>query len=373
MDRFRIERLLGKGSFGSVRKVVRTADGKVYAMKIVKMPYFTSEDAKNALNEVRLLASLKHPHIVRFYEAFLHQNTLRIVMEYAKGGDLARLIERHSRRPAGRRRGLDEARIWRWALQLTAALDYLHRRDILHRDLKPANCFLDGEGRVRIGDLNISKALRRGRRRQALAQTKIGTPYYMAPEVWVGRRYGAECDMWSLGCLLYQLAALDVPFTGRSVSELSRNIQVRTVRRIPTRYSDDLWGVIQGLLRRAVPRRTTSRVLLPLLEAKTDECVHEIAPAALLPTIRASPYGGAPRMPPPQYTLVAAPAPGRGPRRRDRRLPAVAGALAGLPPLRSRYAQELVAARRNAEARRQGLPVARPAGLPSRHRRAARR
>ena len=89
----------------------------------------------------------------------------------------------------------------------TQGLVYLHSKNICHRDLKPANIFLAADGSAKLGDLNVSK-LNKG---DDLMSTKIGTPYYMAPEVWNGKKYGAACDIWSLGCVMYELAALQPP------------------------------------------------------------------------------------------------------------------------------------------------------------------
>ena len=89
-------------------------------------------------------------------------------------------------------------------------------------DLKPANCFLTADGRVKIGDLNVSKLAKQG-----LVKTQIGTPYYMSPEIWHNRAYDEKSDMWALGCILYEMAALRPPFRGRSIDDLARRVQVR--------------------------------------------------------------------------------------------------------------------------------------------------
>lgn len=78
----------------------------------------------------------------------------------------------------------------------------LHANKIVHRDIKCANIFLNKEGKVKLGDLNVSKVAKRG-----LLKTMIGTPYYISPEVWQGKFYDSKCDVWSLGCVIYELAA----------------------------------------------------------------------------------------------------------------------------------------------------------------------
>ena len=128
-------------------------------------------------------------------------------MEYCGCGDLAQKVERYKRR----RQYMDEDVIWRYLIQCLKALEHLHEKNICHRDIKVANCFLAEDGSVKVGDMNVSKRLKRG-----LLQTQIGTPYYMSPEIWNNRPYDATSDIWSLGCMIYELCALRPPFMGDS-------------------------------------------------------------------------------------------------------------------------------------------------------------
>ena len=154
------------------------------------------KDVENTFSEIRFLASIRHKHVVGFLEAFTDHTDLCIVMEYCGCGDLSQKIDRYKRR----RQYIDENVIWRYLIQLLKALACLHQHGICHRDLKCANIFIADDGSVKIGDLNVSKCLQQG----ALLQTQIGTPYYMAPEIWNSRPYNWSCDMWSIGCLIYE-------------------------------------------------------------------------------------------------------------------------------------------------------------------------
>lgn len=168
---FYVLETIGKGSFAAVHKVVRKSDKKVYAIKRVKIQKLSKKEINDALNEIRLLASIRHKNIVGFLEAFLDSNdSLCVVMEYCGCGDLAQKIERYKRR----RQYMDESVIWRYTVQCLKALQYLHEKGICHRDIKAANTFLGDDGSVKIGDMNVSKQLKEG-----LLQTQIGTPYYM--------------------------------------------------------------------------------------------------------------------------------------------------------------------------------------------------
>jgi NIMA (never in mitosis gene a)-related kinase len=177
IDEFVVQKRLGKGAFGEVFKVVRKSDGKTYALKKVSIAAMSHREILDALNEIRFLASIDHPNIVRFLEAFVNETSMElcIVQEFADGGDLASKVEQASK--AGR--FLDERLIWSYFTQMAEALAHLHKHNIVHRDIKPANCFLMLDGQLKLGDLNVSKLIKHG-----MVHTQIGTPYYMSPEIF---------------------------------------------------------------------------------------------------------------------------------------------------------------------------------------------
>lgn len=151
---------LGKGSYARVFRVQRKQDGRVYALKRVRIARMSRKELADTLSEVRFLASIKHPSLIRYYDSFYDDRTteLCIVMEYADAGDLAGRLARCE----STRTRLDEAVVWSLFLQLMEGLAYLHRKRVLHRDVKSANCFLTSEGRLKLGDLNVSRLLKGG-------------------------------------------------------------------------------------------------------------------------------------------------------------------------------------------------------------------
>jgi serine/threonine protein kinase len=195
---FKVLELIGKGSFASVYKVTRKTDNKIYAMKRVKISKMSRKEIADTLNEVRFLASIHHSNIVGFYEAFIDNNDteLCIVMEYCGCGDLSQKVERYKKK----RQYVSESRIWGYIIQMLNALSVLHGHGICHRDLKAANTFLSEDGSIKVGDMNVSKRLAQGQ-----LKTQIGTPYYMAPEIWNNQSYNEKCDIWSLGCMIYEV------------------------------------------------------------------------------------------------------------------------------------------------------------------------
>jgi NIMA (never in mitosis gene a)-related kinase 1/4/5 len=110
---------------------------------------------------------------------------------------------------------MDEGFIWTVFIQLVKALKVLHALNIFHRDLKSANVFLNKDGNAKLGDLNVSKLAEKG-----LANTQTGTPYYASPEVWKDQPYDSKSDIWSLGCILYEMVTLKPPFRATSMNGL---------------------------------------------------------------------------------------------------------------------------------------------------------
>lgn len=140
---------------------------------------------------------------------------------------------------------MNEKRILLYFLQSLLGLKCLHDHRIIHRDIKPANLFLSQDQRVlKIGDLNVSKVIKND-----LAQTQIGTPYYLAPEVWNNEQYDFKVDVFSLGCVLYEMTCLKPPFKGDSLSELYQSIQKGVFKPIPNKYSRDLQSMIEMMLK----------------------------------------------------------------------------------------------------------------------------
>ncbi|GMH56002.1 hypothetical protein TL16_g02037 [Triparma laevis f. inornata] len=255
MQDFKVIGNLGKGAFAAVTKVQRRSDGKTYALKRVNISKMKQAEVADTLNEIRFLASIKHPYVVGFLEAFLDRGDteLCIIMEYCSYGDLAEKVERYKKR----RQHIDEKVIWAYLIQCLEALAHLHAKKICHRDLKPANCFLCDDGTIKIGDMNVSKRMKHG-----LLKTQIGTPYYMSPEIWSNKPYNESSDMWALGCLVYELCALHPPFMGDSFPQLKRAVLQGRYKSIPRCYSYEMSTVLSKLMRVNSRSRPSAKDLL---------------------------------------------------------------------------------------------------------------
>ena len=242
LNDFEIGKELGKGAFGSVYIVKRKQDNKIYAMKQVKIIGLSKKEKNNAFNEVRILASLSHKNIIGYKEAFYDNNTetLNIVMEYADDGDLNSKIKEYIKN----KKCFEENIIWKTLIQILEGLKYLHKNCIIHRDLKSANIFLTKKGIIKIGDLNVSKIIKR----MGMASTQTGTPYFASPEIWNNKPYDYKCDIWAVGCIIYEMAKLYLPFRAGSMRELYNNIMRGLYQPISLKYSHDLKKIIKKII-----------------------------------------------------------------------------------------------------------------------------
>lgn len=187
------------------------------------------------------MASVKSNFVISYKEAFFDEkdSTLGIVMEYADNGDLYQRIVEHKKAAIF----FEESEIWRILIQLVKGLKALHDLKILHRDLKSANVFLQKDGSAKLGDLNVSKVARRG-----LGYTQTGTPYYASPEVWKDQPYDNKSDIWSLGCVLYEMITLRPPFRAENMEGLYNKVIKGQIHRIPERFSSDLDTIVRLLI-----------------------------------------------------------------------------------------------------------------------------
>ena len=155
----------------------RMDDDTLVVIKEINMHDLSASERQLALTEIQVLALLDHPNIVRYLDSFERDGILMIEMEYADNGTLASWLAQLTRR-------LEEREILAVFHQIVSAIRHIHEQNILHRDLKTANIFLTKNGIVKIGDFGISKMLTT---RQAGANTVLGTPYYISPEMVIPR------------------------------------------------------------------------------------------------------------------------------------------------------------------------------------------
>ena len=254
---FEILSKIGQGAYSQVYKVRRISNGQIYALKKVSIEKLSDKEKKNALNEVRILASIKDANVISYKEAFFQEEdkALCLVMELADSGDLYQRIQRCRTRSVR----LNENFLWSILIQVTQGLKALHDLGIFHRDLKSANVFLNKDGTVKLGDMNVSKVSKDG-----FLKTQTGTPYYASPEVWKESKYTNKSDIWSLGCLIYEAITLKTPFVASDMIGLYEKVMDGSYQPIPKVYSKELSDLVELMLSDEPERRPSCDEILEL-------------------------------------------------------------------------------------------------------------
>lgn len=252
MDNYTVLRVIGHGSFGSVLLATEKSSNQTFTMKEIRLLKSFS-DVQNCRKEAVLLAKMKHPNIVAFKESFEAEGHLYIVMEYCDGGDLTQRIKQQKGKL------FPEDTVLNWFIQICLGVNHIHKRRVLHRDIKSKNVFLTHDGKVKLGDFGSARLLSSP---MAFARTYVGTPYYVPPEIWENLPYNNKSDIWSLGCILYELCALKHPFQANSWKNLILKICQGPIHPLPALYSSKLQCLVKQMLKRNPVHRPSATTLL---------------------------------------------------------------------------------------------------------------
>lgn len=250
--------------------------------KEISYKSMNQKEKNQLIDEFRILKSLVHPNIVQYYhhEHVAEESAVHLYMEYCGGGDLASIIS--TCKQTGEY--VPESMVWSVFTQLSLALYRCHYNSdpppvgelfncsesssppqpatvILHRDIKPDNVFLDQFNSVKLGDFGLAKILDQ---EHFMANTYVGTPYYMSPEVLLDKPFTPQSDIWSLGCVIYELCARHPPFQAKTHLQLSHKIRDGIYPALPSVYSQTLSKTIAACLNQNYLQRPTTSTLLRL-------------------------------------------------------------------------------------------------------------
>lgn len=232
--------VLGRGSYGTVYLIQDEKTNKKYALK--KIPY-KKDYIKSCDNELKILKIAKSDYIVGIIEYFIKDNYLNIIMEYAPYGDLRQYMDKYKNKT------ISDRTLKKITMSVIKGLKDLNKYGIIHRDIKPSNILICDNYKIKLTDFGISKIIKN----KYAAYTKIGTPYYMSPEMISGYGYSYPVDYWSLGCIIYELLTKKKPFTGNSIYSLYSKIKVGYYSKIeiPKRNQE----LVNGLLNKDPNKR----------------------------------------------------------------------------------------------------------------------
>lgn len=275
---------LGEGGMAAVYKATQTTVDRPVALKVMLDRFASnSELIRRFEAEVKIAASLSHPHIIKVFDYGHHGDMAYIVMELLTGGSLTQLIHERGKLP------LDlTVRLFR---QVAEALDYAHQRGIIHRDLKPANVLLDSSQNAFITDFGIAK-LTDGTK-LTMTGAVMGTSAYMAPELWDGTRADARTDGYALGVMLYEMLAGQTPF----VADTPLQMMYKHVNGTPPPITTDLRfsPALNALILKALAKHPEDRF----------QSAGDLA-AALSAIVEGRPVSFAVPSPPAQVNIAAA-------------------------------------------------------------------
>lgn len=242
MDQYEIVCLIGEGSFGKVYKARVKGCGNIVAMKSISKKGKTEKELRNLRSEIEILTKLNHNHIISVFDSFETETEFTLVMECAHG-ELYEVLQDDKRLPV--------EMVQQIAKQLVQALHYLHSNRIIHRDIKPQNILVGHNGIVKLADFGFARSMSYN----TMVLTSIkGTPLYMAPELVQEQPYNHTADLWSLGCILYELYYGKPPFyTDKLYTLINQIVHDPVLYEGP--ISSDLKSFLKGLLTKTSSKR----------------------------------------------------------------------------------------------------------------------
>ncbi|MDQ8161557.1 MAG: protein kinase [Gemmatimonadota bacterium] len=248
--RYRVERELGRGGMATVYLAHDLALDRAVAIKVLNPELSATIGADRFEREIKIASHLQHPHILGCYASGHADGLLYYVMPFVRGESVRDRLNREGQLPVS-----EAVRIIR---EVADALGAAHAEDVVHRDIKPENILLLENGHALVADFGIARAATEGDG-QKLTQTgmAVGTPVYMSPEQSTGEKVGPAADIYSLGCVLYEMLAGDPPFTGKNAMAIMARHAMDTVPSI-------------RIIRQAVPDEVEEAIYAAMEKSPAD-------------------------------------------------------------------------------------------------------
>lgn len=217
-----IQSKIGSGSYAQVYKGINKINNEIYAIKVISKDKLGNDERlyHNLESEIRIMRDYIHINVVRLFENLTSGRNIYLILEYCPGGDLNKFIRKLNH--------LNDNVSRHFFIQLVNGLMFLHSKNVIHRDIKPQNILLmeaNVNTIIKIADFGFAKHITEA----TMAQTPCGTPLYMAPEIFQMKEYDEKADVWSLGCVFYEMLVGFTPFKGSNPKELYNNIQTKSL------------------------------------------------------------------------------------------------------------------------------------------------
>jgi len=240
-----LEAELGRGSMGVVYRAEHVSQHRTYAVKVLLEALATDLSfVTRFTREARVVATLRHPNIIRVFDAGRQGSRLYFVMEYFPGSTAGHMIRERSRLPVGP--------VVEIGAQAADALDYAHTHGhLVHRDIKPENLLVDRWRRVKVLDFGLARV--EGLQSITRAGTVVGSLYYVSPEQLLGRTLDGRTDVYALGVSLYEMLTGVRPFRGQTLTEMSQAI-ISAVAVPPSQLEPSVPMELERIIMRAISR-----------------------------------------------------------------------------------------------------------------------
>jgi len=202
---------IGRGSFSKVYKGFNIVNGDIVAIKKIDLDMSTNMINRLKM-EIEIMKTLNHKHIVKLYDVFYDEYYAYLIMEYSHCGDLSKYLKG---------RPLKEKYAQKFAIQLSDAMKYLIKRNIIHRDIKPQNILVFNKNTIKLTDFGFARYFDK----TTLVETLCGSPLYMSPEIIKYKKYSHKADLWSIGVIFYELLTGRPPYNAKTHYELQKKIE----------------------------------------------------------------------------------------------------------------------------------------------------